>query len=388
MRVIVVHNTYRNPGGEDTEARLEAELLRTRGHAVCEYLRSNNELTGLRALRAPAEALFSPKTYAETNRLIRKFGPDVVHVHNWWMVVSPSVYWAAAKHRVPVVQTLQNYRLLCPNGLFLRQGIPCELCKERRFASPGIRYKCYRDSRAQSLLVAATVAAQTTLGTWHERVARYIAMTGFARERFVEGGLPRAKIAVKPNLVVPDPGSREQPGQYALYAGRLSREKGIHTLLAAWRSLPDIPLKIVGDGPLMGEVREAVGQSDSIELLGWVGRQELFRLLKNSCFLVFPSVWYEGLPLTIIESFACGVPVIASGIGAMAEIVEDRVTGLHVLPGDPRDLAAKVRRAWDDPEVVQKLGQQARQVYLAKYAAEENYRMLMGIYEEARAATS
>lgn len=386
MRIIVVHNTYRGPGGEDAAARLEADLLRTRGHDVCEYWRSNNELTGLRALRAPAEAFFSPKTYFEISALIRKFAPDVIHVHNWWMVVSPSVYWAAAKSRVPVVQTLQNYRLLCPNALFLREGLPCELCKTRRFASPGIRYGCYRNSHVQSLLVAATVTAQAMFGTWDKRVAKYIALTEFGRKRFIDGGLPRAKLAVKPNLVAPDPGGRNRPGQYALYAGRLSEEKGIHTLLAAWRLVSDIPLKIVGDGPLMREVRDATGQSDAIELLGWISRQELIRVLKASCFLVFPSVWYEGLPLTIIEAFACGVPVVASRLGAMAEIVQDQVTGLHARPRDSRDLAAKVQWAWDNPYLMQEMGEQARLEYLAKYAAERNYQTLLDIYEEVRAA--
>lgn len=384
MRILSVHNSYRGPGGEDTEAELEAALLRSHGHDVYSYRRSNSELSGVRALRAPVDALFSFQTFGETNALVRQFLPDVIHVHNWWMVVSPAVYWAAAKNRVPVVQTLQNYRLLCPNALFLRQGAPCELCKKRRFAIPGIRYRCYRDSYAQSLLVAATVAAQRALGTWDTKIARYIALTEFARERFIEGGLPRAKIAVKPNLVAPDPGSREQPGHYALYVGRLSEEKGIHTLLAAWRLVSNIPLKIAGDGPLMGEVREVAAQSDSIELLGWISRQELFRLLKSSSFLVFPSIWYEGLPLTIIEALACGVPIVVSEIGAMAEIVEDRKTGLHARPSDPCDLAAKVQWAWDNPDSLRKMGKQARREYLTKYAAGRNYRMLMNIYDEAR----
>jgi glycosyltransferase involved in cell wall biosynthesis len=321
---------------------------------------------------------------AEVDTLIRSYRPHVVHVHNTWLAVSPAVYWAGKRHGARVVQTLHNYRLLCPNGLFLRNGRPCELCKTKALAFPGVAFGCYRGSRTQTLLVAATVAAHRALGTWREKVDRFIAPTQFARQRFLEGGLPPGKIVVKPHFVFPDPGARPDLGSYALFAGRLSSEKGVETLLAAWRLLPEVPLKIAGNGPMMAWARHQAVPMSQVEVLGWRSREDVLRLLKGARLLVVPSLCYETFSISVVEAYACGVPVVASRLGALAEIVEDGRTGRLFTPRDVEELAARVRGAWGNPQWVGAAGKEARREYEARYTAQRNYEMLWDIYRSVR----
>ncbi len=392
MRVVVVHNTYRGPGGEDIVARMEATLLRTHGHEVKEYWRSNAELHGIGSgLRASVQALWARDTLRAVSGLIRSFRPHVIHVHNTWIMVSPAVYWAAKRYRIPVVQTLHNFRLLCPNAQFLRNGGPCERCKTLPFAWPGVVFACYRGSRSHSLLAAGTVATHRLLGTWQRRINMYVALTHFARWKFIEGGIPPDRVTVKPNFVHPDPGLRKGVGAYALYAGRLSSEKGVLTVLDAWQNLSDVPLIVAGKGPLLTELKGRAGGLPYAQFVGWRDRERVVELMKSSRMLIFPSECYEGFPLAIAEAFACGVPVVASRLGAMAEIVHDGETGLHFTPGDSTDLAAKVKWLWTQPGEVRRLGCGARADYEANYTAGRNYHMLMEIYErvvDSRAAVS
>jgi len=224
------------------------------------------------------------------------------------------------------------------------------------------------------------------MGTWKRKVDVYVALTEFARRKFTEGGLPAERIAVKPNFVVCDHGAKKEPGEYALYVGRLAEEKGLRVLLGAWERLREtIPLRIAGDGPLKAELAKEIGAKElrGVEMPGQVSREDIVTLVRGARFLVFPSIWYETFGLAIIESFACGVPVIASRLGSMAEIVEDGKTGMHFTAGDEADLAAKVEWAWNRPEELLCMGRAARQEYEAKYTAERNYSRLMDIYRQA-----
>jgi glycosyltransferase involved in cell wall biosynthesis len=226
------------------------------------------------------------------------------------------------------------------------------------------------------------------LKTWQEQVDLYVALTEFARRKFIEGGLPAAKILVKPNFVSPALGTRGNDGSYALFVGRLAREKGVRLLLRAWQGLRGSPLKIVGDGPLMGEVRAFVHEQKlgCIAVLGQCARQEVLTLMKGARFLVFPSEWYEGFPVTIAEAFACGVPVVASRLGAMVEIVDEGRTGLFFTLGNADDLSAQVQWAFTHPEEMAQMGRRAREEFQAKYTADRNYEMLMAIYQKALGA--
>lgn len=386
MRVLVVHNTYRGPGGEDVVARNEAALLREHGHDVEEWWRSNTELdTPAGRLRAPAQAVWALDTQRTLRRIFDDFRPQVMHVHNFWMAVSPSAHRLARHEGIAVVQTLHNFRLLCCNALLFRDGVPCELCVTKTFAYPGVVRRCYRGSVAQSLLVATTMSAHRALGTW-DSVHAYVALTEFARQKFVAGGLPADRIIVKPNFI-PDPGLRTATGDYAIFVGRLSGEKGVMTMLQAWRALGDIPLKILGDGPLMPDARAFIAQHAlaGVELLGYRPREEALHLLKGARMLVFPSECYENFPMSILEAFACGVPVVASRRGSMSEIVHDGDTGFLFAAGDATDLHQVARRAWNSAEALTGVAARARAAYDAQYSAAANYAALMQVYERALA---
>ncbi|PYX74632.1 MAG: glycosyl transferase family 1 [Acidobacteria bacterium] len=391
MKILLVHNSYQQHGGEDTVVEQERQLLERAGHGVAVYQRSNHEIQDCSAvgrLQLPGRAVWATDSRRQIAELISRHRPDVIHVHNTFVVVSPSIYSACQEAQIPVVQTLHNYRLLCPAATFFRNGKVCEECVDHSLWR-GIRYGCYRDSRLETATVALMLAIHRHRGTWTQDVNCYIALTEFVRRKFVDGGLPEDKIFVKPNFVHPDPGAdQEDHGRagYALFVGRLSPEKGVRTLLAAWQRLHSrIPLLIVGDGPQRAELEaqaEHLGLS-GVQFRGFLPRAQTLAAIKGASFLVFPSGWYEHFPVTIAEAFACSTPIICSGLGAMQEIVEDRHTGLHFTPGDADDLAVKVEWAWNHPEQVWAMGKEARREYEVKYTADQNYQILMRIYRRA-----
>jgi glycosyltransferase involved in cell wall biosynthesis len=390
MKILLVHNTYQQPGGEDVVFSQERELLERAGHQVLTYCRSNWEIAGYSALKRLA--LVGRMVWAQDSRreiagLIHREKPDLVHVHNTFLMVSPSIYSACKEAHVPVVQTLHNYRLLCPAATFFRDGRVCEECLEHSLWR-GVLHGCYRDSRAETSAVALMLAVHRWLGTWSEMVDSFIALSGFSRQKFIEGGIPTEKIAVKPNFVYADPGCRARSGEYALFIGRVSPEKGIRTLLAAWQRLQvRIPLRIIGGGPEREFLEEHATQMElsDVRFLGQLPRDEVIAALKGARFLLFTSEWYENFPMTIVEAFACGVPVVCSRLGAMEEIVADGRTGLHFTPGNADDLAAKVEWASAHPEEMAAMGRAARAEYEAKYTAQRNYPMLMEVYQKALA---
>jgi glycosyltransferase involved in cell wall biosynthesis len=384
-RILTVHNSYQQDGGEDVVFTAEAALLRQHGHEVVEYREDNRRIEEMSRLTVAARTIWSRSARERLLQVVRDVHPDVVHFHNTFLLVSPAAYYACREAGVPVVQTLHNYRLLCPAACFYRDGQVCEACLGRTPPWPGVVHACYRASRSQTAVVAAMLTVHRALKTWREQVDLYIALTAFARRKFIEGGLPREKLVIKPNFVYPDPGVKEGSGGYALFVGRLSPDKGLRILLRAWRRIQGIPLKIVGDGLLMDEVRAFVQEQQlgNIEVLGRRPRQEVLALMQGASFLVFPSEWYECFPVTIAEAFACGVPVVASSLGAMAEIVHDGRTGLHFKPGDPEDLAAKVEWAWGHSEGMAVMRREARAEYEGKYAAGRNYQRLIEIYQMA-----
>jgi len=382
--VLIVHNFYQQPGGEDAVFRAEADLLRSRGHEAVAFVEDNARLNGVNPLKAAVDAVWSREAKRHIRRLIKENKPDVAHFHNTFLRISPAAYYACREAGVPVVQTLPNYRLVCPGALLMRDGRVCEDCLGQAVPWPGVVHGCWRGSRMQTAVVAGMLTFHRLLKTWQEQVDVYIALTEFARRKFIEGGLPAKKIVVKPNFVHPDPGEREAPGRYALFVGRLSPEKGLGTLLKAWRSLKGIPLKVVGDGPLREQVQGVATGDGSVKVLGRRSNEEVIALMKGAHCLVFPSECYENFPMSVAEAFACGVPVIASRLGAMAEIVEDGRTGLLFEPGNAEDLAEKVAWAWAHPREMAEMGREARREYEQKYTAEKNYEMLMAIYERAR----
>jgi glycosyltransferase involved in cell wall biosynthesis len=387
MRILLVHERYQQRGGEDAVAEAEAGLLERNGHSVFQYERHNNELArqgSLTTISAGIGAVWASKSFHDMDALLERHKPEVAHFHNTLPLISPSAYYACARRGVPVVQTLHNYRLVCPGATLLREGRVCEACLGKKIAWRAVAHGCYRGSRPASAAVVAMLAIHGALRTWQTKVDAYIALSEFAREKFVSGGLPRQRIVVKPNFVHPDPGlaQERQSGAYALFVGRLSEEKGLRALLAAWRRLArPIPLFILGDGPMRQGITAEIADLGltGITLLGNASREEVFRWMRGACFLVCPSHWFEA-PLVIVEAFACGVPVIATGQDPTAEMVANGRTGLHFAPGDDADLAAKVDWAWSHPAEMEIMRGAARREFNRKYTAERNYGQLENLY--------
>ena len=392
MKVVLVHNYYQLPGGEDRVFAQECALLESHGHEVVTYQRNNNEVLGysrFQRLSLPKKTVWAQDSYEEILALLRKERPDVVHVHNTLVQVSPSVFSACREAGVPVVLSLHNFRLLCPAATFFRNGKICEDCRESSLLH-SIRHACYRQSYGATATIAIMLTVHRKARTWIDGVDTFIALSEFSRRKFTEGGLPDSKIRVKPNFVSPDPGEKDAVGDDAVFVGRLSPEKGLKNLLRAWGRLRmPIRLRILGDGPLRAELEQMAYdlKLSQITFLGHVNQAATQAAIKEARFLILPSECYENFPLTIIEALSCGTPVICSRLGAMQEIVKDGDTGLHFTPGNAEDLAEKVAWAWDHPRQAKDMSRAARQDYEQKYTAESNYESLMSIYQHAIVAS-
>jgi glycosyltransferase involved in cell wall biosynthesis len=389
MTVLMVHNSYRETGGEDHVFADEASLLESRGHHVIRYRLHNDVAVRMNPVNLAGKTIYNSSSYREITTLIREHRPRVAHFHNTFPLISPAGYYAAAAEGVPVVQTLHNYRLLCPNGLFFRDGRPCEDCLGAKIPLDGVVHACYRESRAASGVVAAMLATHRSLGTWARKVDAYVTPTEFARRKFVEGGLPADKIVTKPNFVNRDPGPGDGGGGYALFVGRLSPEKGLVTLLDAWRRLGEraVPLKVVGDGPLAHLVRRASSENPRIEFVGSRPPAEVHALMRCAAVLVFPSELYETFGRVIVESFAAGTPVVATDIGSAAELVDHGRTGFLFSPGSASDLSRHVARLGSPAYDLHVMRENARAQFEERYTAERNYEMLTDIYESLAGPT-
>lgn len=381
MRVLIAHNSYQQSGGEDAVVANERALLADAGCEVALLHVHNDEINSFwNKLWTTINLAHSPRGKTLMARKIERFRPDVVHVHNFFPLLTPSIYDACRDAGVPVVQSLHNYRLTCAGATLFRDGKPCEDCVH---GSPyqAALHGCYRGSHAGSLAVARMIDVHRRNNTWNTRVDRFIALTRFAKERYVAAGIEPARIAVKPNFV-PDPGrtpaGRQPPRVGALFVGRLSPEKGLRVLLQAWQGL-DVPLTIIGDGPLKDLA--VAGSGGAITYLGKQTPLEVRAAMRGAAFLVMPSETYETFGMVIVEAFANGLPIIASRLGAMAELVEDGRSGFLFRPGDARDLAAKARSVAARPDVLRGLSEGARATYEARYTPEVNLRALMAIYD-------
>lgn len=384
VRVLMAHNFYQQPGGEDSAFAAEKELLRTHGHEVSEYVDHNSEINSMSKFHAARDAVWSSRTHTALREVIEAQQPDIVHFHNTFARISPSAYYAGKELGVTVVQTLHNYRLRCPSAVYFRDGAACEDCRPWAFPWPGVLHACYRSSRAQSFAVASMLAYHRVRRTWHDQVDAYITASEFARSKLIGRGLPSERIFVKPNFSRQQSNAARPREDYVLLAGRLSEEKGVGIVLEAWRRLTDIPLKIAGDGPMRDHVQRTAHESPSIEYLGLLDREQVMTRMGECRFQVFASRMYEVFPMTIVEGFAAGIAVIAQRSGAAADIVRDGELGLLYREGDSSDLAEKVRWLWEHQEEAAHMGEQARLEHGVKYAPERNYDILMDIYSKAR----
>lgn len=386
MRILMLHNYYQQRGGEDESTEQELTLLKQQGHKVYFYNRHNDEIKTYHWLQK-GPLFFKPTwatdSYTQIRNIIQTFQPDIAHFQNFFPLISPSAYYACHEEGVPIIQMLRNYRLLCANSYFFRDGQVCEDCLNHSLWH-AIRHKCYRDSRIQTLSLVFMLTTHRLLKTWTDKINAFITLTQFSRHKFIEGGLPAAKIFVRPNFLATDPGSSDEAGQYALFVGRLEEPKGIPFLLNAWRNLPAIPLKIVGDGPLFHWAKDYIAEHHltHIEMVGKIPLSDVLTYMQKARFLVMPSRWYETFGRTIIEAYATGTPVLVSRLGAMTELVKEEQTGFTFALDDVEDLTKKANWLWLHPEKSQEMGKLARQEFENNYTAAKNYENLMQIYHQ------
>ena len=379
MKVMVVHARYRQRGGEDAAVDAEMALLAGDGHHVIPVLFDNREFAKVSSIGAATGTIWNSGAAQTVRDAIRENRPDVVHVHNTFPAASPAVFKAVGA--LPLVHTIHNYRWICPAATLLRDGVPCRACVGR-LPWRGVWHACYGGGRAASAVVATALSLHRAMGTLNH-VDRFIALTDFARKTLVEGGLAAERIVIKPNFTArgqsPNTGGRES---YVLFVGRLSEEKGIAVLAEAWRRHADLPpLEVVGDGPM----RQLLEGVPNVRLLGVASPDAVRRRMELARLLVVPSIWYEGLPLVVVEAYAAGLPIIGSDLGGLTELIHDGETGWLVPPGEPDALASAIRRGID-PLVWSAMSRAAHARYLAQYTPEANLAMLLEIYAEAAKA--
>ncbi len=388
MRVVCAFNRYRDRGGEDSVFESEVALLKSHGHSVTRLEFFNSDIQDdpslLQSARLAVSTVWSRQGAAKVNSVVRRANADIIHFTNTFPLISPAAYSAAKAAGAAVVQTVHNYRMLCPTATFYRDNHVCEDCLGRTIPWPGVLHACYHDSRAETAVVAAMLTTHRMRKTWQRDVDAYVTPTEFTRNKLIQGDFPANRIFVKPNFLDPTPVVKSTDGDYCLFVGRLSKEKGVETLVKVWTETSlELPLRLAGAGPLDELVTTSANTYDAIKALGWLPRTSILKQMRNARILIFPSVWYEGLPVTIVEAFACGLPVIASRLGAMPEIIEHGRTGLLFDPDNGDDLISKVKWALAHPEELRRIGAAARREFEMKYTAERNHAILMGIYQQA-----
>ncbi len=368
MRIGIFHNRYRYRGGEDVSVDLEVDHFAKAGHQVHVLIVDNRREIGrspIGALRAGLRAHWNPATVRRVGSFLGEHPLDVAHVHNFFPLLSPALHAALHERGVPVVQTLHNYRLLCANGFFLRDGRACEDCVA---LGPwnAVRHGCYRGSRLQTAVWAHMTAYHRRRGTWRECVALFAIPSRFTRQKLLQTGIPPERLRVVP-LPVPDPGPPRAAGRGALFVGRLSAEKGVHLLLDAWRQLDGYPLCVVGTGPEEARLRARAASVPGVRLVGALPHERVLEAMADAAFVVLPSTWYENFPLSAIEAKACGRALVASHPSALSDLVQPGGTGELFEMGDARSLAAACRRLADDPAATREMGERARAEYEELY---------------------
>lgn len=392
MNILIVHNRYREAGGEDVVADAEVELLRNAGHTVVTYFRDNHEIDGMSRRQVARDTVASQQSVDEIGALISEHKVEIMHVHNFLPLVSPAVFSAAHQRGVGVVHTLHNFRLICPAATLLLNGKHCEKCVGKRFAWPAVVHSCYRNSATQSLAVASMLSVHRRRRTFVDDIDAFISLSDFACTKYVAGGLPEAKIVTKPNFVLDPPAAMPNADGPFLCVGRLSEEKGISVLIAAWEQVMERctadgagarspQLVIAGDGELRADVTAfAQRHPGSVQYVGAQSRADIYSFMQQARAVIVPSIWHEPFGLVSIEAFAAGTGVIATNHGALPEIVGDGESGWLVEPNNPAALAGAILAVWQSPDAAIIAGTRAREVFDQRYSAAANLQRLNTIY--------
>jgi glycosyltransferase involved in cell wall biosynthesis len=368
--------------------RAEVEMLRSAGHLVELFEADNKTIDGPVAKVAAAGSLFhSYSSSRKMAELLKNFRPNVLHIHNWFPLLSPSIISAANEARVPVVQTLHNFRMLCANGTLYRDGRICHDCLGKSLPLGAVAHACYSTSRIGSALITIAFSYHRLTHTW-DGISTFIALSEFQRDLLTRGGVDAARITVKPNFVKESGEIGTGGGGYALFVGRLTPEKGIRTVLKAWAegSIP-IPLRIMGDGPLAGEVSDRASSLAQVEYIRQQPIEQVYAAMAGARFVICASECHEAFGLTIVEAFSRGTPVLAADIESTVELVKDGQTGLRFAAGDSNDLATKATLLCEDTATYRDMRRRCRNFYEERYTDKINYKLLMDIYRQASVST-
>jgi glycosyltransferase involved in cell wall biosynthesis len=389
MKILFIHDFYQRFGGEDAVALSEKQLLQEHGEEVIPYTRHNDEIKNYRLgqrLALPGEVIYSRRTSTDLRDVVEKHCPDVAYIHNFFPLISPSVYPTLRSLGVPCVQVVHDFRMLCPIGVFYTRGQVCERCKHGNFFH-AVRYRCYRESYVASAIASSSIALHRLTGGL-DKVDGYVCLTEFTRQKLLEVGVASEKLFLKPNFIDASQVSPSMGGGYVLFLGRLAEEKGLWTLIRAFESLPHLALKIAGTGPLEDDLRDYVRRKNlgHIEIVGFKSGQEKWDLLRGSLFVVIPSEWYETFCLIVLEAYAAGKAVLAARIGSLPYVVEEGETGALFEAGNSDDLAAKTSAMMLRADELRLMGRRGRQLAETKYSPEQNYRQLMDIFSSVAPA--
>jgi glycosyltransferase involved in cell wall biosynthesis len=389
VKILIIHNKYKYSGGEREAVRAQINLLNKKGHSVILFTKDNREIQDfsiLEKIKLFPDAIYSRDVYRQVKHLVLRENIDVAHVHNVFPLISPSVYHALADCHIPTIQTIHNYRFLCPNGLFFINGKVCELCKFGN-TTHAVRQKCFRDSYILSGLYALGVGLHRNFNTF-QKINHFITLTDFSRQKLIESGLtPEKNISVLGHFLERIPGTDEisyERQNYVLYLGRLSEEKGINILIDAFKDIKDIDLIIAGIGPLDEDLRRKVSKNNSsnIKFVGFVNSSKKNELLKEAKSTIVPSICYENFGIVVLESLSYQTPVIASRIGGLPHLIDDGETGLLYSPEDPLDFREKLDYLLNNPDLSASMGLKGRNYVIQNFSETSYYNKLMKIYEE------
>jgi glycosyltransferase involved in cell wall biosynthesis len=380
MKVLLIHNKYQQRGGEDAVFENETELLRKHGNIVETIIYNNNDIAHLSKVELAIKLFYNKDSYSELNAIFKKFEPEIIHVHNFFPLASPSIFFAAKKNKIPIVVTFHNFRLICSNGILFKDNNTCEKCVNSVFPLSGIVNKCYRNSIIQTSLLTSMTAFHKLIKTWNKKIDGYICLTEFSKNKLVNSSLKldENKAYIKPNFSFEERIEVNKRENFYLFVGRLSEEKGIKTLLELGKK-SEIKLKIAGTGEMQEEVLAACKEFTNIEFLGQRNKEELNKLYSKCKALIFPSTWYEGFPMTIVEALSNGTPVICSEIGGLPEIIIHNYNGLLFEPNNTDSLLSSIL---DFEENKIDFYANARKSYDDNFSSEKNYHALMSIYNK------
>jgi len=385
MKILIIHNKYQQSGGEDCVFLNELTLLKENGHIVETVLFDNRTIKStLDKLLTAVGCIFNFKSYFLIIDKIKRFKPDIIHVHNFFPLISPSVFFAASKCDVPIVLTLHNYRIICPNALLLRNQRPCISCIDKKNQIKGVLCKCYRNSFVQTFIVMLqNFVHSVLLKTWQKHLSRIIVLSEFSKRIFDKSIIKSisGNMIVKPNFTSKYEVKNKRKEDFYIFIGRLSEEKGINVLIEAFRN-SELHLKIIGNGPLESEVSNFSKKNNNVETYDFMEKEEMLEFLSRAKALIFPSICFENCPLIILEAFMLGIPVICSDIGGGAELIENGENGLLFSAGKASELIEKVKKIEKDGDLLEKLSSGALKSYKKLYTPESNYLRLIEIYQK------